>query len=56
MDRVCPVLILPFYWWLMHWNTHSVSGMYFDKLHAQLKVRRVAHMFLEVGSVRERLW
>ena len=43
---------LPFYWWLLYWNTHSVCGLFFGKLHAKLEVWRVV---LEVGSVRARL-
>ena len=38
VDRACPGLMLPFYWWLLYWNTHSVCGLFFDKLHAQLEV------------------
>ena len=42
VDRVCPGLMLSFYWWLLCWNTHSVCGLFFGKLHTQLEVLRVA--------------
>ena len=55
VDRACPGLMLSFCWWLLFWNTYSVCGLFFGKLHAQLEVWRVVRVLLEVGSVRVRL-
>ena len=38
MGRVCPGLMLPFYWWLLYWNIYSVFVLSFGKLYAQLEV------------------
>ena len=54
VNRVCPGLVLPFYWWLLYWNTYSVCGLFFGKWHAQLEVRRVVRVLLEVGSMMAR--
>ena len=34
-DRVCPGLMLPFHWWLLYRNAHSIYSLLFGELHAQ---------------------
>ena len=41
--------------WLLRWNTHSICGLGFGELHAQLKVWRVVRGLLEDALVMTRL-
>ena len=38
VERVCPGSMPPFYWWLLYWITHSLCGLLFGEMHAELEV------------------